>query len=35
MLADTARQLDVRSFTVSPRTREPGDHVIERAPAER
>lgn len=31
MLADTARLLDERGFQVSPRTREPGDYVIERA----
>ena len=35
MLADTARLLDERGFTVSPRTREPGDYVIERAFVER
>ncbi len=31
MLADTAALLDGRGFQVSPRTREPGDYVIERA----
>lgn len=31
MLADTCRLLDERGFHVSPRTREPGDYVIERA----
>lgn len=31
MLTDTARLLDERGFQVSPRTREPGDYVIERA----
>ena len=35
MLADTARLLDERGFKVSPRTREPGDYVIERAFVER
>lgn len=31
MLADTCRLLDERGFRISPRTREPGDYVIERA----
>ncbi len=31
MLTDTAALLDARGFAVSPRTREPGDYVIERA----
>lgn len=31
MLDDTAAILDARGFKVSPRTREPGDYVIERA----
>ncbi|MCP1373333.1 ferredoxin--NADP reductase [Dyella lutea] len=31
MLDDTAAILDARGFQVSPRTREPGDYVIERA----
>ena len=31
MLADTGALLDARGFRVSPRTREPGDYVIERA----
>jgi len=31
MLADTCALLDGRGFQVSPRTREPGDYVIERA----
>ncbi len=31
MLADTAARLDRLGFQVSPRTREPGDYVIERA----
>lgn len=31
MLADTCALLDSRGFEISPRTREPGDYVIERA----
>jgi len=31
MLADTCALLDARGFAISPRTREPGDYVIERA----
>ena len=31
MLADTARLLDARGFSISPRSGEPGDYVIERA----
>ncbi len=31
MLVDTAARLDARGFVISPRTREPGDYVIERA----
>ncbi|GAB3030025.1 MULTISPECIES: ferredoxin--NADP reductase [Oleiagrimonas] len=31
MLDDTSAMLDARGFQVSPRTREPGDYVIERA----
>ena len=31
MLDDTGALLDSRGFEISPRTREPGDYVIERA----
>jgi ferredoxin--NADP+ reductase len=35
MLDDTSALLDGRGFRASPRTREPGDYVIERAFVER